>query len=477
MAGVPLRGIIEGFYGPPWSPAERAAAVDRAADLGLNVYVHAPKDDPSHRERWREPLSDERRAELRALIERGAERGVRVGAAIAPGLDMAYGDPADGRALQARYAELAGLGARFLVLALDDVSSRLGNEADARRFGSLAEAHVHCLALAREAAGDDAEWALVPVDYLGCGPSDYLDVLGEHVPPEVHIAWTGPTVLSPAIAPADARARAAALRRPPLLWDNLPAADGPMRRMLHLGPYRGRPPELWPELSGVLLNPMQHARASFVTIGAAAPLLDGSERDTEVAWRRAVARLAPEAPEAFLRFAQAHRFSPQCGERDPELEPLWERLRAQLEGDAVDDATLEAFAEAVREREAVVPALREALPAALRAELEPWLESHALETARMAAAARAVAAVRGAASGSERVRALLVLEGGLTQRPVPVAVSYGPRRVLYPQLGSMRDDAMHLLDDSVLLRDRCLPEEVLRAVEDWALRHTTGERA
>lgn len=51
------RGSVEGFSGPPWSHAERLGLLGFARAVGLNEYVYAPKDDPFHRERWRDPLS------------------------------------------------------------------------------------------------------------------------------------------------------------------------------------------------------------------------------------------------------------------------------------------------------------------------------------------------------------------------------------------------------------------------------------
>src|SRR5882762_9841033 len=49
-----LAGVIEGFYGQPWTPAERFELFDRMASWGLNTYVYAPKDDFNHRAVWRE---------------------------------------------------------------------------------------------------------------------------------------------------------------------------------------------------------------------------------------------------------------------------------------------------------------------------------------------------------------------------------------------------------------------------------------
>ncbi|MBA3846880.1 MAG: beta-N-acetylglucosaminidase domain-containing protein, partial [Planctomycetes bacterium] len=48
-------GVIEGFYGQPWSAAERVQLFDWMAAWGLNTYLYAPKDDLHHRASWREP--------------------------------------------------------------------------------------------------------------------------------------------------------------------------------------------------------------------------------------------------------------------------------------------------------------------------------------------------------------------------------------------------------------------------------------
>ena len=42
-------GVIEGFYGPPWSDAERRTLLDWMARFGLGTWLYAPKDDPWHR--------------------------------------------------------------------------------------------------------------------------------------------------------------------------------------------------------------------------------------------------------------------------------------------------------------------------------------------------------------------------------------------------------------------------------------------
>ena len=48
------RGVIEGFYGRPYSWDERATLVRFIGARDMNTYVYAPKDDPLHRAQWRD---------------------------------------------------------------------------------------------------------------------------------------------------------------------------------------------------------------------------------------------------------------------------------------------------------------------------------------------------------------------------------------------------------------------------------------
>ena len=63
-----LSGVIEGFYGKPWTLAERFELFEWMAAWGLNTYVYAPKDDLHHRALWREPYSAADAAEIAQLV-------------------------------------------------------------------------------------------------------------------------------------------------------------------------------------------------------------------------------------------------------------------------------------------------------------------------------------------------------------------------------------------------------------------------
>ncbi len=465
------RGVIEGFYGEPWAHEDRLWAVARLGRHGMNRYVYAPKSDPLHRERWREPYPAAALAEFAELIEAGAAAGVEVGFALSPGLSIAYADASDRAALAAKLGAFRERGARFFTLALDDVPSRLVHDADRRAFPSLGEAHVALAHDLLERLGDGCRLWLVPTDYNGVEASPYLEALGAGLDPAVEVGWTGRTLVSPSIRAEEARRRAAILGRRLLVWDNVPVSDGPMRPMLHLGPYRGREAGLEEHCSGILLNPMQHARASWIALAGAAEFLDDAEGyDREAAWERALEDLGAGAPAALRCFAEAHRFSPLAPtERDRPLEAAFAALRAAPpDGAPAEDARAE-LARLLAEREGAAAALREGLAdRRLAAELEPWLDAHERETRRMARALTLLESLAGDASRFEQVVGFLGFEAVMAEPP-PKAVSYGPRRVLYPQVASLTEEDARFGPDPALFVDRSLSDEIVRFAEERAI--------
>ena len=52
---IPELGIIEGYFGEPWTHAERKNAVAELKRLGYSFFHYAPKADAFLRRRWREP--------------------------------------------------------------------------------------------------------------------------------------------------------------------------------------------------------------------------------------------------------------------------------------------------------------------------------------------------------------------------------------------------------------------------------------
>jgi hypothetical protein len=85
-----LVGVVEGFYGAPWTHTERLDLLNQLKSLELNTYIYGPKDDDLHRNYWRQLYSNERAEALKVLLEETYSRGIEFIYAIAPGLDISY---------------------------------------------------------------------------------------------------------------------------------------------------------------------------------------------------------------------------------------------------------------------------------------------------------------------------------------------------------------------------------------------------
>ncbi len=464
--------MIEGFYGRPWSHADRLFALERMGRAGMNTYVYAPKDDPLHLERWREPYSEQQMVEFGELVRAGERFGVRVGFAVSPGRSITYGSAEERALLVEKFRAFRELGSTFLSLALDDVPSEFKLEEDRRTFSSMAEAHALLTETLAEAMGPEVTLWLVPMDYIGVEATDYLALLGERLAPEIEIGWTGRTVVSPEIRSDEASQSAQVLQRKPLIWDNVPVNDGPMRSMLHLGPYVARDRDLFQHASGILLNPMEQSHASLISVLTAAEYLENPDSyDPEAAWLRAIEASGAGASGALHDFALAHRFSAQSpDDRDAEIEQGLERLLSCPPSQPLPGAEIESLQAILARRLTASPALRSDLEdRKLAEELEPWLASHLRETRRIESALNVLAILDSDAPRSAQTYAFMAMQGRFTLEPENGKISYGPRRAMYPQLNSMRDDAMGFGSDPVLFRDRSLADDFVALAESRAL--------
>jgi hyaluronoglucosaminidase len=286
--GAGVRGIIEGFYGPPWSWDTRRLVCDELSTVGFDTYVYAPKDDPLHRDRWRDPYDDATLTDFAALVDDGT---LRVGFGIAPGLSIdpdAHGDRA---ALLAKVEQVLETGVGLVCLALDDLPPADG----------LGERHGHLTSWLRDALPAEVELVLVPTHYTGCERTPYLDAIARLVPVDVPVAWTGRHVVNDTITAADARAWSDAMDgRRPLLWDNWPVNDAVMSDRLHTGPLRGREADLPDHLAGYLANPMPQARASMPALRSAAAWLAGDDPEDAWRWSLGPARVLAEGCDAAV---------------------------------------------------------------------------------------------------------------------------------------------------------------------------------
>jgi hypothetical protein len=264
-------GVIEGFYGPPWSHQDRLDILRFMGRVGLTHYYYAPKDDPYHRTQWRTPYPDSAYRALSELVQTASTSGVTFVYSISPGDDIVYADSGDYGELVEKLDTVLALGVRHLALMLDDVVPTVQHEADREAFGSLAEAHATLInRLAADLAARNTSLVVTPTTYTDAwGDRAYLRELGTLVADTVPMFWTGTDVASPNITLAQAAAWSELTGRPPLVWDNFPVNDF-ARWRLFLGPLRDRATDLSHGVRGLIANPMNEAYASMLPLATVA---------------------------------------------------------------------------------------------------------------------------------------------------------------------------------------------------------------
>lgn len=370
----PSLGVIEGFYGQPWTWSERARVIDSLSRAGLGVYVYAPKHDPLHRSAWRAPYDAaflEPLGELAAVAE---ERGVRVMIALSPFVDFDGSTGDDLELLVTKLRALVRAGAHAVALFADDIEIGSGVSVDGALGAVHAAAVNEVLAALRDDDPDVELWFVGTVysDSRLTGWPDgraYLEAL-RALDPSVRVLWTGTDTFSESLAASDLAAVAAAVERPPALWDNFWAndlTDNLYGRAL-LGAYEGRERDLLGATTGIVQNPMiqgalaRLAAGTFVTwatdLEADAAGMRAGSAALETAHTFGASADAASDAAVFVRLLETFDAANERSPVDRALAGALSRLAAALEaGGEPDGADLEL----ALDRAAAARALRSAL--------------------------------------------------------------------------------------------------------------------
>ncbi len=394
---MPVRGTIEGFYGKPWSMAERADHITFLAGMKANTYIYSPKDEVFARDKWRDDYPAETLKGLGTLVEVANRQHVNFVYALSPGPTICYSDPADLEAIRRKFRTLRGIGVRSFYIALDDIEYTKWNCAgDEAAFGApgekaAASAQAKLLNAVQAdlvAANDRGSLMMVPTEYYNTTESPYKTALRAELDPRVAVQWTGTDVVPPSISVKDAANATKAFGRKTLLWDNYPVNDyKESAGRLLLAPYDRREGGLSGELSGIVSNPMnQEAASRPAVMGLVAFAWNDKDYNAERTWHASARYLAggdPRVTAALLTFFDTQHLAPTFGTHP--WQPQAPRLRALIDQtrDALAAGTKAERDEALARLAAVADDLA-AAPDLIRAgvvvpgfaaEAKPWLDA------------------------------------------------------------------------------------------------------
>ena len=248
-------GVIEGYYGAPWSWEMRREQIRFLAPHGYRFFIYAPKADPFLRRRWREPHPREEADEMHRTARRCAELGVRFGVGLSP-YEIYRDFNAEAReALKRKLEFLDAVGVEQLGVLFDDMRGDLPDLARTQ------VGIIHWIAERTRARrivacpsyySDDATLDRV----FGQRPDRYLEDFGRALDPSIDVFWTGEEVCSREYSVGHLERVGDQLRRRPLLWDNYPVNDGPrMSPFLYVRAFTGRPASIGAHIAGHGINP------------------------------------------------------------------------------------------------------------------------------------------------------------------------------------------------------------------------------
>ncbi len=295
---VPYRGVVEGFYGTPWSHQARLSQIAFYARHKMNVYIYGPKDDPWHRDKWREPYPEAEAKSISELATYARSQGVNFYWAIHPGVDIKWTEQ-DRDYLVAKLEKMYDLGVRSFAVFFDDIwgeGTRADKQAELLNYvdnNFIQKKH------------DVAPLIMCPTEYNRAWANDekgYLRTLGTQMNQGIEIMWTGNSVVH-CIDRESQEWINQRINRKSYIWWNFPVSDF-VRDHILLGPAYGNDLDIAETMSGFVSNPMEHAEASKISLyGIADYTWNMPAYDYQADWEKGLREVLPSNYEALRTFA------------------------------------------------------------------------------------------------------------------------------------------------------------------------------
>lgn len=369
---IAFRGVVEGFYGTPWSHEARMHQIEFYGKNKMNTYIYGPKDDPYHSSpNWRKPYPEKEAAQIHELIEQATRHEVNFVWAIHPGKDIKWTD-ADRDALIQKFEAMYQLGVRSFAVFFDDIS---GDGTDPVRQAELLNyIDNHFI----QKKHDVSPLVMCPTEYNKSWSNvkgGYLTTLGEKLNPSIHVMWTGDRVIACIDKPTLDWINPL-IKRKAYIWWNFPVNDY-VRDYLLLGPVYGNAKGIQDDMSGFVSNPMEHAESSKIALYSVADYTWNLDTyDSIPSWKHAIQNLLPQ------KSAYLETFATHCSDLGPnghgfrrdESVPLQPMLKALAQDMHHTEAIDSVLRECMRLETACDILLADNENPALIHEMRPWLK-------------------------------------------------------------------------------------------------------
>ena len=267
---LPVRGTIEGFYArgqEDWSWEDRMAQVRFYGETKMNTYIYAPKEDPYHRARWREPYPQDQMEKMVALVKEAKANKVDFVFALSPGNSINLTSESDFQALVNKCKIMYDNGVRDFAIFFDDISNKDG-VGQANLLNRFNKEFI-------KKQAEPCTLATVPTEYDsnamldGASTKPYTANFAKTIDPDIKVMWTGSSVVPDGITIKDAEFMTSVYGDRSGIWWNYPCNDYQLNK-LAMGPIHGIDKAVFDKIGYFVMNPMGRASLSRVTLGTGA---------------------------------------------------------------------------------------------------------------------------------------------------------------------------------------------------------------
>ncbi len=371
---VPQRGLVEGYYGNPYSEADRMGLLEMFGEMKMNVYIYGPKDDAYHKSKWREEYPADLAKKITEYVNVAKANKIEFMWAIHPGEDIQWNNT-DRANIVNKLKAMCALGVRSFAVFWDDLWGDDGTHGDEQ-----AELMNYIAAELKKTYPDVKPLTICPTQYnRGWANAIYLPALGDIMDSDINIMWTGNSVVD-MINKSDMEWINNQIKRKAYIWLNYPVSDYCINHLL-MGPTYGNDLDIADMLSGFVSNPMEYAEASKVSLFSIADYTwNMPAYDSNASWEAAMKYLMPGNYEAFRFFCEnnvdlgVNTHGLRRMDESPEFAKAKETFNSKIATDreAAYAAVSEQFHKLVSAAETLLTTDE---AQALTSEIKPWIES------------------------------------------------------------------------------------------------------
>lgn len=356
-AHAKYRGLVEGFYGHPWSMESRLNLFDYMMRYKMNYFVYGPKADPYHAGNWRvnypETVTDQQRnmgqisaSDIQQLATHAAACKVDFVWAIHPTLGSYYIDLNWVDDIMTKFEQLYALGVRHFGVSVDDMSGHPSNQAQLPdRVQQAIDAKWNTDDTPR--ADRVGNLLFVPTCYaLNYGATYSLSTI-QDISPKVEVAFTGYDCFSNVRASSFSSMHSY-IGRDPIFWWNNPVNDDHDNWLyMHGLTARWTIEQTAPVnyMRGFLLNPMNQGQVSKIcNFSAADYSWNPVDFNEHLSWQQALKSIVKTdenvaALKNFIRVMSAYSTTETNSPEGEELKSLYQNFQSAYSTSSIPECS------------------------------------------------------------------------------------------------------------------------------------------